>query len=368
MILLTPGPTQVGEEIRQSMSKPAIHHRTKEFEDIFVVVKQKLHAIMPMDELVFLAGSGTAAMEACVKNICQKKALVIDSGKFGERFSKIVLAHNKDLALIKNEWNTPVSTQEVLDMIRSDGDIDSIFIQVCESSGGLRHNVEEIAQAVKEQAPHVMIVADGITAVGVERLELSHIDALIAGSQKAFGLPPGLAIVGLSHNAIRRIETVENRGFYLDLKKELNAQKNNTTAFTPATTLIIGLDAVCDEIAAFGLEQLYAQTKKRHKAALAAIKAIGLEIFPLNSAPSMMTIFHPRSSEIRKVLKDEFGVNVAGGQDELKTKLIRINNMGFVEPNHMLWALNSLELSLSKLEIRDYDASAARVFSDKFLA
>ena len=124
-------------------------------------------------------------MEACVTNLTHKKALTVNSGKFGERFGKICNAHNIPFTEIKHEWNTPVSIEEIINTIKNDSEIDAVFVQLCESAGGLRHPVEDIAKAVKAINPDITIVADGITAIGVEKVDATNIDAIITGSQKA---------------------------------------------------------------------------------------------------------------------------------------------------------------------------------------
>ncbi|RLA83902.1 MAG: aminotransferase, partial [Epsilonproteobacteria bacterium] len=195
-MLLTPGPTAVPEFVRTAMSGETLHHRTPEFENIFKNTRELLLELFDLPEAVMLASSGTGAMEACITNLTHKKALTINSGKFGERFGKICDAHNIPFTEIKHEWNIPASIQEITNIVQNDNEIDAIFIQICESAGGLRHPVEDIAKAVKNINKDISIVADGITAVGVEKIDTTNIDALITGSQKALMLPPGLSMIG----------------------------------------------------------------------------------------------------------------------------------------------------------------------------
>jgi len=210
-----------------------------------------------------------------------------------------------------------------------------------------------------------MVIADGITAVGVERIDVSHIDCLIAGSQKALMLPPGLAILGLSNAAIEKIGV--GKGYYFNLASEIKKQQQNTTAYTAATTLIIGLGAVLKQIEANGgIGKLYCDTARRAKATRFALEALGLHSYPKTPARSMTTIDDENASEIRNLLKTDFGVNVAGGQDHLKGKIFRINQMGFIEPYEMVWVVNAVELALAKLGRRDFDGTASRVFNEEF--
>jgi len=362
MLLFTPGPTPVPESVRQAMATATLHHRTPEFEAIFKEARENLIKLFNMPEVVMLASSGTGAMQSAMINLCKTKALTINAGKFGERFSKLADSFNLPKVELKYEWNTPASLEDVKEALANHSDIDAIFVQVSESAGGLRHPVEEIASLAKSINPDIMIIADGITAVGVEPIDTTNIDALIAGSQKAFMLPPGLAMIGLSQSAIAKIG--EGVDYYFNLATEIKKQRQNTTAWTAPTTLIIGLNAVFNEINKEGVESLYNNTAQRAKATRAALKAIGLEIYPKSPAFSMSTVLDEDAEAIRKLLKGKYGVNMAGGQDHLKGKIFRINQMGLIAVYESAWVLNAIEMALDELGRRPYDGSANRIFNE----
>ena len=363
MLLFTPGPTPVPESVRQAMATPTLHHRTPEFEDIFKEARERLMALYGMDECVMLASSGTGAMQACVLNLCKKKALTLNAGKFGERFGKIVKAMGRELVELKYEWNTPASLDDVKKALEENSDIDSLFIQVSESAGGLRHPVEAIAEYVKSVNPNIMVIADGITAVGVEKIDTRNIDALVAGSQKALMLPPGLAMIGLS---VAAVETIgEGVDYYFNLASEIKKQRQNTTAYTAPTTLIIGLNAIFDEIEKEGgVETLYLKTKARAKATQGALEAIGFTMYPKTPAMSMSTVLDDDAELIRKLLKSKYAVNMAGGQDHLKGRLFRINQMGLIPVHESVWVVNAIEMALADLERRTFDGTASKVFNE----
>lgn len=367
MLLFTPGPTPVPEDIRVEMAKPTIHHRTPEFEEYFKKARAGLKDLLNMPEVLMLSSSGTGAMEACVRTFCAKKLLSVNSGKFGERFGKIAKAYNIPNIEIKHDWDTPVEVEEVLEILKNDNDIDALAIQICESAGGLRHQVEKIAQAIKAHNPEIIVIADAITAMGVEPIDTRHIDALIGGSQKAFMLPPGMSIIGLSEKALNLIET-RDIGFYFNLKTELKNQISNTTAWTAPTTIAIGLAKYFEIIQTLGgIDEIYRQTAKRAIATQNALLSIGLKIYPKNPALAMTTIIdEANASNIRKVLKNDFGVNVAGGQDHLKTSIFRINHMGIIPVNEALWVVNAIELTLEKLGVRKFDGSANIRFLESY--
>ena len=363
-MLLTPGPTPVPEFVRKAMADVTIHHRTPEFEAIFEKTRELLFELYGMDEVVMLASSGSGAMEACVTNLTHKKALTVNSGKFGERFGKICKAFDIDYCEIKNEWDTPVDVEAVVETIKNDSDIDAIFIQICESAGGLRHPVEEIAKRVKEINKNITIVADGITAIAVEKIDTTNLDAVITGSQKALMLPPGLAVVGLSNDAVEKIEK-KARGFYFNLATEIKKQRTNTTAWTAATTLIIGLKEILSYIKENGgFDELYNKTALRAKATREALEAIGCKIYPSSPANSMTTIYTDNAPAIRKILKTKYNVNIAGGQDHIKSLIFRINHMGLVEDFEASWVVNAIELAYDELGLRTFDGSANRVFAE----
>lgn len=365
MLLFTPGPTPVPEFARVAMAGETLHHRTPEFEAIFAETRELLFKLFNTDEVIMLASSGTGAMEAAVTNLCNNTLLSINSGKFGERFGKIAVVSGLKNVEIKHEWDTPASVEEVVEALKANPSIDALAIQVSESAGGLRHNVEEIAAAAKAINPEIMIIADGITAVGVERIDVSNIDCLLAGSQKALMLPPGLAILGLSNAAVEKVGS--GKGYYLNLASEIKKQSQNTTAYTAATTLIIGLREVLKHVdEGEGLGKLYCDTARRAKACRFALEAIGLHSYPKTPARSMTTIDDEDASEIRKILKEDFGVNVAGGQDHLKGKIFRINQMGLISPYEIIWVVNAVELALAKLGRRDFDGTASRVFNKTY--
>jgi len=365
MLLFTPGPTPVPQNVRNAMSDETMHHRTPEFEAIFEKTRKHLFNLFNTDEVIMLASSGTGAMEAAVINLCHNTLLNVNSGKFGERFGKIATAHGLANIEIKNEWDIPVSVESVIEAIKANSEIDAIAVQISESAGGLRHPVEELAKAVKEINPNIMIIADGITAVGVERIDVTNIDCLIAGSQKALMLPPGLSILGLSNKAIEKIGA--GKGYYLNLASEIKSQRKNTTAFTATTTLIIGLLEVLETIEEQGgIGVLYCNTARRAKATQAALEAIGLHVYPSKPAKSMTTIDDVDASKIRSALKEEYGVNVAGGQDHLKGKIFRINQMGLIEPYESIWVVNAIELILHRMGRLEYAGIASKVYNETY--
>ncbi len=367
MLLFTPGPTPVPERVRNVMAAPTLHHRTPEFTKIFKETRELLIELLNMKDAVMLASTGTGAMEACVTNLCKKKALVVNAGKFGERFVQIAKAFEKEVVELTYPWDTPARLEDVTESIKQHPDIDVFCIQICESSGGLRHPVEEIAASIKALNPDITVIADGITAVGVEPIDTTHIDALITGSQKALMLPPGLAMVGLSAHALAKIE--EGVGYYFNLASELKKQREGTTAYTAATTLIIGLkEMLTIMLKEIGRDEIYDKTDRRATATRLALEALGLSLYPKKPANAMTAVYDEQAEDIRKLLKNRYGVNVAGGQEHLKGKLFRINHMGLIEPYETAWVVNAVEMALADLGRVEYRGVANKIFNEIYYA
>lgn len=362
-LLFTPGPTPTPEFIRNAMSKPTLHHRTAEFESIFENVRLHLHSMFQMPETLMLACSGTGAMEACIANFSSHKILSINSGKFGERFGSIGRAMGREVVEIINEWDTPVSIESIKQALVEHADIECICFQICESAGGLAHPYKEISELVKRHNKNIFVIADAITAMGVEHIDTTNIDALIGGSQKAFMLPPGLAFIGLSKHAITFIEK-NPCGYYFNLSKELKNQRKNTTAYTATTSIIIGVQAYFNMLKEnnLQLEDIYQYSKTVANATRKALQAIDLHIYPKTPANSMSVVDSIHAKDIIKFLKTNYNINMAGGQDRLKDKIFRINHMGYVPLHEIAFVINAIELSLQVLGIRKFNGVANRVF------
>ncbi|PAF43692.1 aminotransferase class V-fold PLP-dependent enzyme [Helicobacter sp. 11S02629-2] len=363
-LLFTPGPTPTPESLRLAMAQPTMHHRTKEFEAIFGSVKASLKAMCGMETVVMLTSSGTGAMQAALNTFSKKGLLTINSGKFGERFSLIAKAFNIPHIEITNEWDTPASLSSIKEALDMYPDIDSISFQICESSGGLEHPYKEIAAFVKNINKNIFVIADAITALGVEKIDTTNIDVLIGGSQKAFMLPPGLALLGLSKKA-KNFALTNSRGYYFNLAKEIKSQDDNTTAFTAATSLIVGLKAYFDTYGE-SLESVYHHTLKISKATKKALQAIDLELYPKVSANCMSVFKSDDANEIIKLLAKKYKIILANGQDRLKGKICRINHMGYVPVNEASFVLNALELALQDLGIRKFEGKANKVFLENY--
>jgi aspartate aminotransferase-like enzyme len=355
--LFTPGPVPVPEEILLEMARPIIHHRTPEFEKIFAEVREGLKYIFQTKEEVFvLASSGTGGMEGAVANTLsgRDKALVVNGGKFGERWLKICKAFGVDVHEIKVEWGEAVDPNVIKDTLRKDPSIRAILIQASESSTGVMHPIKEIAEITRERE-NVILVVDGISAVGVFPLlfDAWGIDVLIAGSQKAFMLPPGLAFVAMSQKGWKFNESSNLPKFYFDFKRYLKDARDNTVPWTPAITLVIGLALVLRNFRNEGLEKMHQRHGRLAQATREAIKAMGLELYAKNSPSNALTAgVSPEDINAGKIisgLRDRFGMTIAGGQDQAKGRIFRISHMGFIDRADIIAVISALECVLRDL-------------------
>jgi aspartate aminotransferase-like enzyme len=352
--LLAPGPTPIPNEVMTAMAETMIHHRTPQFSKIFAEARELLKALFgTKSDVLVLASSGTGAMEAAVSNLFSPgdKVLVINGGKFGERWLQISQAFGLDPIDLKVEWGKAVRVEEIEKQLKLHPDIKGVLVQASDTSTTVLHPVREIAQ-ITRTGP--LLIVDGITAVGVLPVPMDEwgIDVLVTGSQKALMLPPGLGFIALSHRAWEASKKAKLPRFYFDLKLERKSQQKNSSAFTPAVSLIFGLRAALKLMQEEGFEGVYARHERLARATRAGATAIGLKLLaPQSPSPSATGILLPQgidSDKLLDYLRDKMGVTFAEGQDQLRGKAIRIAHVGYMGAFDTLVAVSALEMALKK--------------------
>lgn len=355
--LLAPGPTPVPESALLAMAQPMIHHRTPQFSEIFKETAELLkYVFQTKQDVLMLAASGTGAMEGSIVNLYSPgdEVLVINGGKFGERWGKIAEAYGLKAHIITVEWGKAVSVADVKKALDANPNIKGVLLQASETSTTVAHPVKEIAALTKVR-DNCLVIVDGITGVGVFDIPMDDwgIDVLVSGSQKAFMLPPGLAFVALSEKAWKFQETAKCPRFYFDYKKERKNLKDNTTAYTPAVSLIIGLREALKLIKEEGLYNVFARHDRLARATKAAVTALGMKLLapdaPSNAATGAFVPEGVDGGKLVKYLRDEMGVTLAGGQDHLKGKILRFAHLGYIDTFDIIIAISALEIALSKL-------------------
>jgi len=352
--LMTPGPTPVLQEALAAMSQPILHHRTPQFSEIFREAAQGLkHVFGPKQDVLILAGSGTAAMESSITNLNSpgQKVLAVNGGKFGERWGNIAKTYGLNVVEIKVPWGDAVAAKAIKAELDKDPSISAVYTTASETSTATWHPIKEIAAVTKNT--NSLLVVDGITAVGCVPVPMDEwgVDALISGSQKAFMLPPGLAFIALSERAWKRTGEAKLPRFYLDLARERKNLAKDTTAYTPAVSLIIGLREVIRAMKAEGLDALYKRHALLAKATREGMKALGLEFFSKSPSDSVTAVWLPESIKAGafvKYCRDKLGVGMAAGQDDVKDRIIRISHMGYVDAFDTLAAVSAVEMGLAQ--------------------
>jgi aspartate aminotransferase-like enzyme len=352
--LLSPGPTPIPNEVALAMSETMIHHRTPQFNKVFEEARRGLKILFETkNDVIMLASSGTGAMEAAVSNLFSPgdKVLVINGGKFGERWLNIANAFGLNPVEIKVEWGKPVKVAEVEKQLKAQPDVQGVLIQASETSTTTLHPVREIGNLTRNGP---LFLVDGVTAVGVLPVPVDAwgIDALVTGSQKALMLPPGLGFIALSDRAWEKTQKAKLPRFYFDLNLERKNQKKGSGAFTPAVSLIFGLRASLDMMAREGLDRVYARHERMARATRAAATAMGLKLLaPQSPSPAATGVILPDGMDADKVLdylRDSMGITFAEGQDQLKGKVIRIAHVGYMGAFDVITAIAGLEMALRK--------------------
>lgn len=355
--LLAPGPTPVPPEVLLAMARPMIHHRAPEFDPIFQEVREGLKWLFQTrNDVLILASSGTGGMEGAVSNFLSPgdKALVINGGKFGERWGKLCKTFGAQVTEIKVEWGQSVDPKVVADALKKDPAIKAVYVQASETSTAVTHDVKALGQIMKGY-PETILVVDAITALGVFDLKTDDwgLDVVVTGSQKALMLPPGLAFVSVSDKAWQLADKAKNTSFYFNFKRERDNQQKNQTAFTPAVSMILGLQEVLKMLKAEGLEKVFARQTQMAQALREGAKAAGLEIFAKGTPSDAVTAINAPAGvdgqAIYKNLRVHYGITAAGGQDHLKGKIFRISHMGYLDRFDVILALAATEMVLKGL-------------------
>jgi serine---pyruvate transaminase len=355
--LFAPGPVPVPPEVLLEMARPIIHHRTPEFSAILDITRSRLQPLFGThQEVLLLASSGTGAMEATVTNLLQpgEEAIFVNGGKFGERWGKLLQTFGATPREVKVEWGRAVRPEQISEALRAHPNARAVFVQASETSTCAVHPVAAIAELTRMR--DTMLIVDGITSVGVfaQRMDEWGIDALVTGSQKALMLPPGLGLIALSERAWERARANRIPRYYFDLRRELKAQRDgHTTAYTPAVALVFGLAKSLEMLHTETLPRVFARHELMAAATRAAGLALGLRLLaPDNPAPSVTGLLMPEGldgGKLVRMMRDELGVTVQGGQDHMSDKLVRIGHMGYLGPFDMLVAVSALEIGLARL-------------------
>ena len=357
--LMIPGPTPVPENVLSCMSKHPIGHRSGDFQDIVAKTTEQLKWLhQTTADVLTITGSGTAAMEAGIINTLSKGDQVIcgNNGKFGERWVKVAKAYGLDVKVVKADWGQPLDPNQFKVILEEDTDkkIKAVILTHSETSTGVINDLKAINNEVKNHSKAITI-ADCVTSLGACNIPMDEwgIDVIASGSQKGYMIPPGLSFVAMSQRAWEANALSNLPKFYLDLKQYLKTVNKNSNPFTPAINLYFALEASLTMMQTEGLENIFTRHARHQKATQEGIKAMGLNLFTKEGFGSpAITAVQPENIDaenIRKSIKNDFDILLAGGQDHLKGKIFRIGHLGFVNDRDILSVISSLESTLDKM-------------------
>lgn len=352
--LLTPGPTPLPERVRLVMAQDMIHHRKSAFKNIMRRMQTQLRVLFGSAQPVLpLSCSGTGAMTAAVHGLFApgQKVLVAEGGKFGERWKEIARVRGCETVVVETPWGRAVDPEAVRAALDADPSIRGVLMQLSETSTGVLHPVRETAAITRER--DVLLAVDGISSVGVSPCPMDAwgIDCLLTGSQKGLMVPPGLALLALSERAWAVAETVAPSCFYFDLPKERSNAEKGQTQFTAPVSLVLGLAESLDMLMEHGLEAVYRKQWALTLMTREGVAALGLELFaPEHFAWGLTSVLLPEGvdgARVTEMAAERYGVYLAGGQDRLKGRVVRIGHMGWVDWADMAAGLHALAMCLA---------------------
>jgi aspartate aminotransferase-like enzyme len=354
--MLTPGPTPVPEETLLELARPVFYHRSSQFRELLAqVVADLQYLFCTRQSVLVLTASGTGAMEAAVASTLPPggKAICLVSGRWGERWKNLCLAFGVEPIVVAVPYGEAVPPEQLAQALAQHPDAAGVCATLSETATGVRNDIAAFGKLVA-QTPALFLV-DAISGLGVTecRTDDWHIDLCVTGSQKALMLPPGLAALSVSDKAWRRMEqNPPQRVFYFDLRKYRESLKTYDTPFTPANSLVRALRVSLARLRAEGLENVLARHARMAAAARAGVVAMNLELFARVPVDGLTVFKVPAGIDGTALLgkmEKQYGIRLAGGQDTLKGKIVRLAHMGYVDAFDVLAALSALELVLLEM-------------------
>jgi aspartate aminotransferase-like enzyme len=374
--LMAPGPTPVPSEVLLAMAQPIIHHRTPEYEALFVEVRAGLKRLFQTaQDVIPLACSGSGALEAAVVNTLSAgdTAVVVVAGKFGERWVEICRAYGVEVIELTAPFGETVPAARVAETLKAHPGVKAVLAQHSESSTGVLHDVRSYAAATRGH--QALTIVDAVSSLGIANLEMDAwgLDVVVAGSQKGLMLPPGLGLCALSEKAWAASKTSRLPRYYFDLAAERKTLVKNEAHFTPAVPIVVGLRIVIQMLEREGLANVFRRHDRLARATRAGVEALGLALFcRATPSPALTAVTAPPgvdSEAIVRTYSQTHNITIAGGQGEMKGTLFRLGHMGYAAEFDVITALAALEQVLAELgQPVDFGAGvrgAQKVFAER---
>ena len=358
--LRIPGPTPVPDEVLKAMSRQMINHRGEEFWQILDKITANLKKLFQTKNDVFvLTGSGTGGMEAAIVNTLSPgdKVLSVSIGAFGERFVTIAEQFGAEVIPLRFEWGKAADVDAVRQALHAEPEIKAVLVTHNETSTGVTNDLASISSVVKEFDK--LLLVDAISSLGSINLPVDnwHCDVAVTGSQKGWMAPPGLAMVSVSPEAWQAHAKARMPRFYWDFAQAKGYLKEGQTPWTPAITTIFALSISLEMMLKEGLPNIIARHARVAEAARAGVKSLGLSLFADEKYASntVTAIAAPDGLDVnkmRKILREEHQIVLAGGQQKLNGKIFRIGHLGWVTEEDIEQVISALKVVLPQAGFR----------------
>ncbi|MDZ4817200.1 MAG: alanine--glyoxylate aminotransferase family protein [Verrucomicrobiota bacterium] len=357
--LFIPGPVQVSEATFKAFCSPMIGHRSQAFKDLYADLQPKLQQLLATRQLVYLATeSAWGVMEGAIRNLTSKKVLNCMCGAFSDKWLDVSKKCGKDAEALQVDWGSPIRA-DAIDKKLATGQFDSLTLIHNETSTGTMSPLNEIAK-LKKKYPDVMFIVDAVSSMTAMELNFDAlgIDVLLAGTQKAFAMPPGLSVFVVSKAALERAASIKDRGYYNDFVEFQKNAEQSMTPSTPSISHIFALRSKLDEFLAEGLANRYARHSRLNKLTHDWVSKHGLTLFPEKGFESItLTCVNNgakpggRTIDVAKLQKlaKEAGFLIDGGYGKIKGTTFRISNMGDETDESMAELFSALDLAMSRL-------------------
>jgi aspartate aminotransferase-like enzyme len=376
--LMTAGPTPLPPAVSQVMAEPMLYHRAPAFVEVYARVLRRLKVVFQTaNDVQLFAASGSGAMESAVANLVRpgEPVLVASCGKFGERWAELGDAYGVQTIHSETEWGRKIDPAELDRTLAENAGVEVVFTTFSETSTGVVNDVRELAEVAHRHG--ALIAVDAVSAIGAVPLAQDEhgVDVVVSGSQKALMAPPGLGFVSANGAALERAAASPGRRYYFDWERTVSGQRKDPpdTPFTPAVGLIRALDVALGLIEDEGLEAVYERHRLLGRATREATRALDLDTLGEadDNANVVTAIALPDSidgAKVPKLMRDRFGITIAGGQGRLKGKIARIAHCGYFGAFDIVVTIAALEMTLlelgHELELGAGVAAAQRVFLD----
>jgi len=353
--LFTPGPTPVPPEVLAALAEPMIHHRARDYRDIYERCLTRLRDVYrTQNDVLMFTASGTGAFESAVANLTTPgdRQLVLSAGNFGERWAGMVKAFGAELVHVQLEWGETPEPDDLRAALAAAGDVRVVYLTHSETSTGVVCDIQALAAVAKEAG--ALVVVDAVSSLGAVPLETVgwELDVVVSGSQKALMCPPGLAFVSVSPAALEAAARSTAPRYVLDWERTRKAQAKLDAPFTPAISIVRALDVALGLLLDEGLEGAFDRHARLGRACREGAKAMGLELFsPDEERSAVVTAIRAPegvdATEVVSALRDRFGITIANGQGVLKGKVFRIGHIGWFNVFDITTALAAVELALA---------------------